>query len=137
MGREVEMDLVKVLIHEKIDQQIIHLREKDGERSFPIVIGSNEAFEILRKIKGYATPRPMTHDLLASIVFATGSTIERVVVSDLRENTFYATIHLNRGNGKTEKIDARPSDAIALAVQCKSPIYANEDIFARLSEGPF
>ena len=137
MASEVEMNLVRVLIHEKIDQQIIHLKEKDGDRSFPIVIGSNEAFEILRKIKGYPTPRPMTHDLLGSIVFATESTIDRIVVSDLRDNTFYATIHLDRGDGKIEEIDARPSDAIALAVQCKSRIFANEDIFARLSEGPF
>lgn len=130
------MDLVKILIHEKRDQQLIHLKEKGGERGFPIVIGMNEAYEIHRKIQGPKPVRPMTHDLLGALLRATGSEIQRIVVSDLRENTFYATIHLRLATGEITEVDSRPSDAIALAVQFQTPIFVDEDVFSSLGEPP-
>ena len=132
MAPEVEMELVKVLIHERNEQQMIHLQEKGGERGFPIMIGMGEAAEIHRKLTGFKPMRPLTHDLLANVIQVTGSQIERVVVSDLRGGTFYATLYLRLPTGDLEAVDARPSDAIALAVQLEIPIYVDEEVFAQL-----
>ncbi|MDP6424598.1 MAG: bifunctional nuclease family protein [Planctomycetota bacterium] len=127
------MELVKVVIHEHNEQQMIHLQEKDGERGFPIMIGMSEAAEIHRKLTGFKPMRPLTHDLLANVIESTGSGIERVVISDLRAGTFYATIHLRQPTGDVEGVDARPSDAIALAVQLEAPIFVDEAVFGQLS----
>jgi len=129
------MQLVKVVIDERHDQQMIHLLEKDGERSFPIVIGMNEAAEIHRKLTGFKPMRPLTHDLIAQLLGVTGSEIERIVVSDLRGGTFYATIHLRLVSGELVEVDARPSDAIAMAVQIACPIFVAEHVFSELSQG--
>src|SRR5476649_1767608 len=88
----VQMELHKIIISEMQDQQIIVLREVDGERKFPIVIGSNEAIAIDRRLKGTATPRPMTHDLLANIIESLGGTMEKIEINDLQEHTFFAKI---------------------------------------------
>lgn len=135
MGNEVEVQLVRVMIQEKRDQQTIHLREVGGDRGFPIVIGMNEAAEIHRKLTGYQPMRPLTHDLIAELLHVTGSEIERVVVSDLRNGTFFATIYLRLVTGEIVEVDARPSDAIAIAVQVGTSIFVNDRVFEELEHG--
>ncbi len=126
-GKLVEVELVKIVIQERSDQQYIFLREKGGERTFPIVIGFFEAAAIDRHVRGVETPRPMTHDLLARTIGALGAEILKIVVNRLHENTFYARLHLQAGTEHLQ-IDCRPSDAIALAVQAKAPIYVAEEV---------
>src|ERR1700712_4349155 len=109
----VQMELHKIIISEMQDQQIIVLKEVDGERKFPIVIGSNEAIAIDRRLKAIATARPMTHDLLGNIIETMGGTIDRIEINDLQDHTFFAKIHI-RQNMRTLEVDSRPSDAIAL-----------------------
>ena len=109
---EVEVELSKIIINEASDQQIIVLRERNGPRSFPIVIGIVEVFAIDRRLKGIKPPRPMTHELLENIIDGLGAKIEKIVITDLRNHTFYAVIHLSL-NGESFEIDSRPSDAMA------------------------
>src|ERR1700681_866576 len=109
------MELNKIIISEMQNKQIIVLKEVDGERQFPIVIGSAEAYAIDRRLKGIATPRPLTHDLLASVIEQLGGHIERIEINDLQDHTFFAQIHV-RQNGRMFQIDSRPSDAIALGI---------------------
>ncbi len=125
---DVEVELSRIIINETSDQQIIVLKERHGERGFPIVIGIVEIFAIDRRLKGIKPPRPMTHDLLASVIKSLGAKIEKIVINDLRNHTFYAQIHLSL-NGKTFEIDSRPSDAIALCAASSSPIYVAEHVF--------
>jgi bifunctional DNase/RNase len=130
---DVEVELSRIIINETSDQQVIVLKERHGERSFPIVIGIVEIFAIDRRLKGIKPPRPMTHDLLGSIIENLGVKIEKIVINDLRNHTFYAQIHLN-SNGQTVKIDSRPSDAIALGVASNAPIYVAEHVFEKTSQ---
>jgi bifunctional DNase/RNase len=130
---DVEVELSRIIINETSDQQVIVLKERNGERSFPIVIGIVEIFAIDRRLKGIKPPRPMTHDLLNSVIENLGVEIEKIVVDDLRNHTFYAKIHL-RSNGRTVEIDSRPSDAIALGVATNAPIYVAEHVFDKTSE---
>ena len=123
----VQMELHKIIISEMQDQQIIMLREVDGERVFPIVIGSGEAYAIDRRLKGIPTPRPLTHDLLASVIEQLGGTIEQIEINDLENHTFFAKIHI-RHNGSVHEIDSRPSDAIALGIATSVPIYVAEHV---------
>jgi uncharacterized protein len=123
----VQMELHKIIISEMQDQQIIMLKEVDGERTFPIVIGSGEAYAIDRRLKGIPTPRPLTHDLLASVIEELGGTIEQIEINNLENHTFYALIHIRR-DGKTIEIDSRPSDAIALGIATSVPIYVAEHV---------
>jgi bifunctional DNase/RNase len=122
MSDIIEVQLSRVVIQEKDDQQFLHLTEKGSERTFPIVIGFNEAAEINRKLRNVESPRPMTHDLVTRIIGAVGWTLERVIISDLRESTFYATLELISGEQR-KYVDCRPSDAIALAVQTQARIF--------------
>lgn len=105
----------------------IVLKEIEGVRRLPIIIGSFEAQAIALEIEGIKPPRPLTHDLLKQVIDNLGGTVVEVVVSELRENTFYAKIILEI-SGLTNEIDARPSDAIALAVRTQSPIYVAETV---------
>ena len=123
----VQMELHKIIISEMQEQQIIVLKEVDGGRKFPIVIGNPEAYAIERRLKGNVHPRPLTHDLLASVVESMGGTIERIEINNLQEHTFYARIHI-RQDGHVIKVDSRPSDAIALGVATTVPIYVAEHI---------
>jgi bifunctional DNase/RNase len=130
---DVEVELSRIIINETSDQQIIVLKERQGERSFPIVIGIVEIFAIDRRLKGIKPPRPMTHDLLESVIENLGVKIDKIVVDDLRNHTFYAKIHLS-SNGETVTIDSRPSDAIALGVATNAPIYVAEHVFEKTSQ---
>lgn len=125
----VEMQLSRIIISEIHDQQIIYLREVEGDRQFPIVIGIFEATSIDRRVKGYQTPRPLTHDLIVSIVEQLEGELDSVVISSLRDGTYFAELRVRR-NGEVIEIDARPSDAIAVAVTCDPPlpIYVNEEV---------
>ena len=131
----VEVELSRVVIHQKGDQQYIHLRERHGPRSFPIVIGYNEVEEINRKLCGVEPPRPLTHDLVGRILLSLGHRLHRVIISELRESTFYATLVLvprdkgKASEGSERNVDCRPSDAIALAVQTGAPILVARDVF--------
>src|SRR6185295_12633437 len=102
--------------------QVIVLKEVDGERSFPIVIGIFEATSIDRRVRGLQSPRPLTHDLIASVIDQLGGEIQDVVISDLEEHTYFAKLRVRR-EGELTEIDCRPSDAIAVAVTAKVPIY--------------
>ncbi len=123
----IRMELSKIMITETSDHQIIVLREKEGDRSFPIVIGLNEAWAIDRAVKGITTPRPLTHDLIGNIIEGLNAGIVRIVISDLRNNTFYAKIVLQQNDASVE-IDSRPSDAIAIAMQKNTPIFVAKKV---------
>jgi uncharacterized protein len=108
-------------------QPIVLLKTVDGNRFLPIWIGHPEAAAILMKLQGAQTPRPMTHDLLNDMLEQLDAKCERVSVTELRDNTFYASITISV-NGAEIEIDSRPSDAIALAVRCQAPIFAAEEV---------
>jgi bifunctional DNase/RNase len=129
----VQMELFRIIISEMNDQQIIMLKEVDGERSFSIVIGSNEAYAIDRRLKGRVSPRPLTHDLLASVIEQMGGKIEQIEINDLQNGTYYARIHV-RQNGNVLKVDSRPSDAIALGVATTVPIFVAEHVLTEASQ---
>jgi len=128
---EIEVELSKIIINETVDQQVIVLSEKGGQRSFPIVIGMPEILAIDRRLKGIELPRPMTHDLLADAIEQLGGEIEKVVVNDLIDHTFYALIHVIAGDEKLE-IDSRPSDALALGVGLNVPVFVEEKVFEKM-----
>jgi bifunctional DNase/RNase len=128
---EKEVELSKIIINETVDQQIVVLSEKDGERSFPIVIGMPEILAIDRRLKGIELPRPMTHDLLASAIEQMGGKVGKVVVNDLVDHTFYARIHVDVKGEKIE-IDSRPSDALALGVGLNVPVFVDEQVFEKM-----
>jgi hypothetical protein len=123
----IEMELNKIVIDEKRHDQLIVLKEKDGERLLPIVIGLSEASAIKLKISGFTPPRPLTHDLLHSTIENLEASVEKIIIDRLEENTFHAKLVL-RQNGKVKTIDARPSDSIALAVRAKAPIFVEDKI---------
>jgi bifunctional DNase/RNase len=129
----VQMELKRIIINEVQDQQIIMLREIDGSRSFPIVIGIFEATSIDRRVKRIASPRPLTHDLLNNIIENMGGEIQDIVISDLKEHTYFAKLRV-RHEGELIEVDCRPSDAIALAVAAKVPIFVNEDVLNEVWE---
>src|SRR4249919_1773406 len=121
------MELKRIIISEVHDQQVVMLREVDGERSFPIVIGIFEATSIDRRVKGIPNPRPLTHDLVTGVVDSLGGEIQDIFISELREHTYFAKLRV-RKDGELIEIDCRPSDAIALAVTARVPIYVSEDV---------
>ena len=125
----IEMKLARIIISEINDNQLVFLKEVDGDRQFPILIGIFEATSIERRVKNINRPRPLTHDLLVGAVELLGGELESVVINGLREHTYFATLKV-RHNGETLDLDARPSDAIAVAVTCepKLPIFIEEDV---------
>jgi bifunctional DNase/RNase len=128
----IEMELAGVRVELPTNQPIVLLKEKDGERYLPIWIGAAEAAAIALSLQGVVTPRPMTHDLMKTILEDLGVTVNRIVVTELREGTFYAQLDMAR-NGDRLEVSSRPSDAIALAVRMAIPIFANEDVLEEAS----
>jgi len=124
---EVRMDLAQIRISETHDRQMIVLRERNGNRLLPIVIGLTEALAIDRRVKGTQLARPMTHDLLANVLEALGAQLEKIVINDLHEHTFYAKLVI-RHHGELIEVDSRPSDAIALGVASDVPLYVEEHV---------
>ena len=129
----VQMELTRIIIHEANEQQIIYLREVGGDRTFPIVIGYFEATSIDRRIRGVATPRPLTHDLLANVIELLGGELQDIYISELREHTYYAKLRVKH-EGEIVEIDSRPSDAIAVAVTVDVPIYVSEDVLDEVGQ---
>ncbi|XZE51624.1 bifunctional nuclease family protein [Planctomycetaceae bacterium SH139] len=126
----VQMQLARIIISEISENQVIYLREIDGDRQFPILIGIFEATNIDRRVKeNYQPPRPLTHDLVVTVAESLGAEVDSVVISELREHTYFAKLRLKR-DGELIEIDSRPSDAIAVAVtfQPPLPIYVSEDV---------
>lgn len=126
----VEMELNKIIIDEKRHDQVIVLKEKDGERLLPIVIGMSEAAAIKMQLAGMYPPRPMTHDLLKTVLDDLDARVDKIVIDKLEENTFHAKIIVHT-DSKTRIIDARPSDSIALAVRTKSPIFVEDEVLGK------
>lgn len=129
---EVQMDLKRIIITETGEQQVIILKEKFGERQFPILIGTHEAVAIDRRLRGITTARPLTHDLMSGIITSLHGTLEKIVVSDLHDHTFFAKLHI-RQNGTMIEVDSRPSDAIALGVANNTPIYVADHVLKEVS----
>ena len=127
------MELRRIIISEVDEHQVIVLRETDGERSFPIVIGLFEATSIDRRVKGVQTPRPLTHDLIVAAVDQMGGEVQDIVISDLKDHTYFAKLRIKH-EGELVEVDCRPSDAIAVAVTAKVPIYVSEDVLGEALE---
>ncbi len=128
----IEMELNRIIIDEKRGEQIVVLKEKEGKRRFPIVIGISEASAIKIKVSGITPPRPLTHDLLNDTINSLGGELERVVIDNLRANTFYAKLIIKTAQGKVKTIDARPSDSIALALRAQAPIFVDKNVLQRV-----
>jgi uncharacterized protein len=124
---QIEMTIKGLMVDPITNMPIIILRDQEGQRVLPIWVGVFEANAIALQIENVTTPRPMTHDLLRNVIHDLRGRVERIVVSDLKENTFYALIYVSI-NGDTMAIDARPSDAIALALRARAPIFVEERV---------
>jgi len=127
----VEMELSKIVIDEKRHDQIIVLKEKNGSRLLPIVIGLNEASAIKLEISGFKPPRPLTHDLLFTTIENLDASIDKIIIDKLEENTFHAKMVLKTSSSEIKTIDARPSDSIALAVRAHAPIFVEDEVIAQ------
>ena len=128
---DIEMELSQILIRENHQDQIIVLSERNGDRAFPIAIELHQALAIQRRLNGIKTPRPMTHELIHSVITAMGGTLERIVINDLRPTdgyqTFFALLIIRRGEELIE-VDTRPSDAIALGIGLDVPFFVAEHV---------
>ncbi len=131
MTNWIDALLARVVFHEESDQQYLFLRERGGLRGFPIVIGNPEAVEIQRLLNREVTERPMTHQLLQGALSALGAKLEHVEITALRGHTFHANLALRpAGTDELLRVDARPSDAIALALRANAPIRIAEEVLA-------
>ena len=130
---EVRVDLAQIVISETRDTQIIVLRERDGNRNLPIVIGLTEALAIDRRIKGVQLQRPLTHDLLGNVIESLAAELEKIVINDLQDHTFYAKLVI-RQQGELIEVDSRPSDAIALGVATEVPIYVEDHVLREITQ---
>jgi bifunctional DNase/RNase len=128
----IEMNLVGVRVELPGNQPIVLLKEHEGERYLPIWIGTSEATAIAFALQGVVTARPMTHDLMKSILDELAVNVSRILITELRDGTFYATIEMAQ-NGSAVEISSRPSDAIALAVRLGVPIFAHESVLDEAS----
>lgn len=147
-GGMIELSLQRIVIQDSTDRQHIYLCEREGERGFPILIGSNEALEIHRVVHGVETGRPLTHELVHKTIQGLQANLKRVDIVSLRKNTYYAQLVLGEGLPEEEEleptlaadperfvlVDARPSDAIALALRARCPIVVAEDVLAEASQ---
>ena len=124
----VEVELFRIRIDDKRKEQLIVLKEKNGDRVLPIVIGVYEADAIRLKINRVELPRPLTHDLLRNMVGELGAELEMVIIHKLRRGTFFAKLMLKTADGESKEVDSRPSDAIALALRAEAPIFAEENL---------
>jgi hypothetical protein len=124
---QIEMTIKGLMVDPITNSPIVILRDKEGTKVLPIWVGLYEANAIALQIENVATPRPMTHDLLRNVIQDLNASVQKIVVCDLQENTFYALIYLTV-NGSTLAIDARPSDAIALALRTRAPIFVEDTV---------
>jgi bifunctional DNase/RNase len=134
----IEVDIAAVRLESELRTPIVILREKAGKpkRLLPIWVGIFEAFAIITEMEKRTVSRPMTHDLLKSVIDNVEAEVVSVLVSDLKDDTFYAEITLRLSSGDVVKIDSRPSDAMALALRSKAPVYVSEDVMAKSGISP-
>ena len=125
---EIEVKIRALMMDPNSGTPIIILKDVNSETMLPIWVGAYEANAIALEIEKIAPPRPMTHDLLRNLIIELGMKVERVVVTSLRDNTFYAVIELTGGNGDPMRLDSRPSDAIALALRADCPIFVDLEV---------
>ena len=126
-----QVELSKIIIDEKRQEQIIVLKEKEGNRQFPIIIGFLEASSIKMKLSGISVPRPMTHDLLLSVIEGLDAKLEKLVIDNLVESTFFAKLIIKGKDGEIRSIDSRPSDGVALAVRSQIPIFVENEVIKK------
>jgi bifunctional DNase/RNase len=124
---QIEMTIKGLMVDPITNMPIVILRDRDGQKVLPIWVGPYEANAIALQIENISTPRPMTHDLLRNVIQDLDAVVQKIVVCDLQENTFYALIYLSL-SGRLVAIDARPSDAIALALRTRAPIYVEDSV---------
>ena len=129
----VQMEVSKIRIDERRGEQVVVLKERGGNRFLPIIIGISEVTAIKMKISGIQPPRPLTHDLLKDTITQLGATLQRVVITKLEFNTFFAKLILQTGDGQLHEVDARPSDSIAVALRSDAPIFVAEDVLNQVA----
>lgn len=130
---EKRVELSRIIIDDEKQEQLIVLKEKEGNRLLPIVIGISEAAAIKLKLSKFKPPRPLTHDLIKSIFDTLNIKLEKIVIDKLVDNTFFAKLYLITENGEKRIVDARPSDSIAIALRTQSPIFVEEDVLDKSS----
>jgi len=131
--REVECLISKIIINERQDGQVVWLQERNGKRSFAIVVGFFEASSLRDRVREFRPPRPMTHNLISSCIRDLGGKLEKVVISELKDNTYFARLVV-RQDGKTVEVDSRPSDALVVAMQDKVPVFVSDDVLNEASK---
>jgi bifunctional DNase/RNase len=124
----IEVQLSKIKIDENRSEQVIVLKEKQGHRFLPVVIGIAEVNAIKMKLSGVEPPRPLTHDLLMSVISAVDAELEKIVIDRLENNTFFAKLCVKTKDAKSVEVDARPSDSIAIALRANVPIFVDERV---------
>lgn len=124
----IEMHIMGIAIDTRTGSPIVILNDQEGRRALPIWIGQSEASAIIRIMEEIETPRPMTHDLICNLLDLTQNTMEKIEINDLSESTYYATIFLKNKSGEKYELDARPSDAIAIALKNKTPIFVTPNV---------
>lgn len=129
----IRMDVSKIRIDERRGEQVVVLKERGGNRLLPIIIGISEVTAIKMKISGIQPPRPLTHDLLQDLITQLEATLQRIVITKLEFNTFFATLVLQTKDGARREVDARPSDSIAVALRAEAPIFVAEDVLKQVA----
>jgi len=129
----VQMEVSKIRIDERRGEQVVVLKERGGDRLLPIIIGISEVTAIKMKISGIQPPRPLTHDLLKDTIAQLGATLQRVVITRLEFNTFFAKLVLQTKEGERREVDARPSDSIAVALRSDAPIFVAEEVLNQVA----
>jgi bifunctional DNase/RNase len=129
----VQMEVSKIRIDERRGEQVVVLKERGGNRFLPIIIGISEVTAIKMKISGIQPPRPLTHDLLRDTILQLGATLQRIVITKLEFNTFFAKLILQSKEGQLFEVDARPSDSIAVALRADAPIFVAEEVLNQVA----
>jgi len=129
----IQMEVSKIRIDERRGEQVVVLKERGGNRLLPIIIGISEVTAIKMKISGIQPPRPLTHDLLQSTIAQLGATLQRVIITKLEFNTFFAKLVLATKDGGMQEVDARPSDSIAVALRADAPIFVAEEVLNQVA----
>jgi len=129
----VQMEVSKIRIDERRGEQVVVLKERNGNRLLPIIIGISEVTAIKMKISGIQPPRPLTHDLLQNTIAQLGATLARIVITKLEFNTFFAKLILQTKEGALHEVDARPSDSIAVALRADAPIFVSDEVLNQVA----
>jgi len=129
----VQMEVSKIRIDERRGEQVVVLKERGGNRFLPIIIGISEVTAIKMKISGIQPPRPLTHDLLRDTIVELGATLQKIIITKLEFNTFFARLVLVTKDGASCEVDARPSDSIAVALRADAPIFVAEEVLNQVA----